>query len=174
VAVIDAPVLGSVPAVIEGSLKVLVGGDLETYQRLREILEVFGPTTYVGELGAGASMKLVANSTLGAAVVGLGEALALADRLGVPQDVALDTLSGGALGNAVQRTRAAIEADDYPPRFKLSLAEKDLRLVEDAAREAGIDLPLASAARAWFEDAVNAGRADEDYPAVIAHIRGEG
>jgi len=174
VGLLDAPVLGSVPAVIEGSLKVLVGGDRETYERLREVLEVFGPTTHVGELGAGASMKLVANSTLGAAVVGLGEALALADRLGVETTVALDILSGGALGNAVQRTRGAIESGAYEPRFKLSLAEKDLRLVQDAARAAGLDLPLAGAARAWFEDAANAGRGEQDYPAVIAHIRGEG
>jgi 3-hydroxyisobutyrate dehydrogenase-like beta-hydroxyacid dehydrogenase len=174
VEMLDAPVLGSVPAVIDGSLKVLVGGDRETYERSRETLEVFGPTTHVGELGAGASMKLVANSTLGAAVVGLGEALALADRLGVEQAVALDILSGGALGNAVQRTRGAIESGTYEPRFKLSLAEKDLRLVQDAARAAGLDLPLAGAARAWFEDAAKAGRGDQDYPAVIPHIRGEG
>lgn len=174
VGMLDAPVLGSVPAVIEGSLKVLVGGDREAYRRLRDVLEVFGPTTYVGELGAGASMKLVANSTLGAAVVGLGEALALADRLGVEQTVALDILSGGALGTVVQRTRASIERGQYEPRFKLSLAEKDLRLVEEAARGAGLDLRLASAARSWFEDAARAGQGERDYPAVVAHIRGEG
>ena len=174
VAMLDAPVLGSVPAVVEGSLKVLVGGERETFERLRELLETFGSVTYVGGPGAGASMKLVANATLGAAVVGLGEALALADHLGVEAGTALDILSGGALGNAVGRTRDAIQRGEYPPRFKLSLAEKDLGLVEVAARAAGLDLRMNRAALEWFEDAARAGRGEQDYPAVIAHIRGEG
>jgi 3-hydroxyisobutyrate dehydrogenase-like beta-hydroxyacid dehydrogenase len=171
VTMLDAPVLGSVPAVLEGSLKVLAGGEAETFERWRPLLETFGSVTHVGPLGAGASMKLVANSALGAAVVGLGEALALADALGVDRSVALDILSGGALGFAVGRTRASIESGDYPARFKLSLAAKDLRLVERAGADHGLELRLAAAARSWYEDAESAGRGDQDYPAVIPHIR---
>ena len=174
VTVLDAPVLGSVPAAEEGSLKVIAGGDPEVFARWREVLEVIGETTHVGPSGSGAAMKLVANSALGFAMAGLGEALALADHLGLEQATVLDILSGGALGVAIGRTRDAIESGDYPPRFKLSLAAKDLALVDDAGRRTGVELRLVGAARSWYDDAAAAGRAEDDYPAVIAHIRERG
>ena len=171
VAMLDAPVLGSTPAAEDGSLKILVGGERGEFERWRDVLEVLGSPTYLGELGAGAAMKLVANSALGAAMTGLGEALALADRLGIPQGLALDILSGGPFRVVIERTRDAIESGEYPPRFKLSLAEKDLGLVDQAAREAGLELRVAGAARSWFAEADAAGKGDLDYPAVIEHIR---
>ncbi|MEX2458985.1 MAG: NAD(P)-dependent oxidoreductase [Actinomycetota bacterium] len=174
VSLLDAPVLGSVPAAEEGSLKIIAGGDPDVFARWREVLEVIGQPTHVGPSGAGAAMKLVANSALGFAMAGLGEALALADRLGLDTGLVLDVLSGGALGVAIERTRASIESGEYPPRFKLELAAKDLGLVDDAGREAGLELRIAGAARSWYDDAAAAGRDQEDYPAVIDHIRRRG
>ncbi|MCA1726234.1 MAG: NAD(P)-dependent oxidoreductase [Actinobacteria bacterium] len=89
VSMLDAPVLGSTPAAEEGSLKVIVGGERDTFERWREVLEIFGRTTYIGGPGAGASMKLVANSALGFAMTGLGEALSLAAKdLGLVHEAA--------------------------------------------------------------------------------------
>jgi 3-hydroxyisobutyrate dehydrogenase-like beta-hydroxyacid dehydrogenase len=80
--IIDAPVLGSIPQATEGALSIFVGGTPEQFERWRAVLEAMGRPRHVGPLGAGAAMKLVANSTLGALMTGLGEALALADGLG--------------------------------------------------------------------------------------------
>jgi 3-hydroxyisobutyrate dehydrogenase-like beta-hydroxyacid dehydrogenase len=168
---LEAPVLGSTPAVEDGSLKVLAGGDEAAVDRWREVLEVFGPVTHIGPLGSGAAMKLVANSALGFAMTGLGEALSLADHLGVDQGTALDILSGGPLGVVIQRTRKQIEANDFPPRFKLALAAKDLALVQEAGTAAGAELRDNAAARSWFDDANRDGLGDLDYPAVIRYIR---
>jgi 3-hydroxyisobutyrate dehydrogenase-like beta-hydroxyacid dehydrogenase len=63
---LDAPVLGSVPQATEGTLKIFVGGDAEVFERCRPVLEAMGRPRHLGPLGAGAAMKLVANSTLGA------------------------------------------------------------------------------------------------------------
>jgi 3-hydroxyisobutyrate dehydrogenase-like beta-hydroxyacid dehydrogenase len=172
VEMIDAPVLGSVPQATDGSLKVFVGTTDEGFERWRRVLEAFGTPMHVGPLGAGASMKLVANSTLGALMSGLGEALSLAQGLGLEPSVVLDVLAESAIGVTVKSKRELIESGTFPPRFKLSLAAKDLRLVTEAAEAAGRDLRVARAARSWLEDADRAGLSELDYSAVTAHIRG--
>jgi 3-hydroxyisobutyrate dehydrogenase-like beta-hydroxyacid dehydrogenase len=174
VELVDAPVMGSVAEATDGSLRVVVGGSDEAVEGVRPILETFGSIRHVGASGAGAAMKLVANSTLGAAIVGLGEALALADALGLERSSVLDVLEGSNLSPVVRSKRESIEADRYPPRFKLSLAAKDLALVTQAAADAGLELRGAASTRSWFEEAEVAGQGDEDYSAVVRTILGGG
>jgi 3-hydroxyisobutyrate dehydrogenase-like beta-hydroxyacid dehydrogenase len=116
-------------------------------------------------------MKLVVNSAIGAVVSAVGESLALADALGLDENTALDVLEDSVIGPAVSRARASIDSGAYPPRFKLSLARKDLGLVTDAASHAGLNLRVAPAAREWLESARAGGLGDLDYTAVIAYIR---
>jgi 3-hydroxyisobutyrate dehydrogenase-like beta-hydroxyacid dehydrogenase len=172
VAVLDAPVLGSTPQAEAGQLSVFVGGPREAYERVEEVLGVLGSPRHVGGLGSGAALKLVLNSTLGAVLVGVGEALALADALGLDPAVTLDALEGAPVGATVKRKRQMIESGSYPSQFRLSLASKDLRLVTEAAERAGLSLELAALARRSFEEAERRGRGDEDYSALIAVLRG--
>lgn len=169
--VLDAPVLGSVPQATDGTLKVFVGGDAAVVERWRPVLETMGRPVHLGPLGAGAAMKLVTNSTLGALMTALAEALALADSFGLRREAVLDILAESPIGTTVRSKRANIESGAYPPNFKLALAVKDLRLVTEAAEKAGVDSRLAPAARAWLEDAERAGLGPLDYSAVIAHVR---
>lgn len=170
--VLDAPVLGSIPQATEGTLKIFAGGDPEVFDRCRPVLEAMGTPRHVGPLGAGAAMKLVANSTLGALMTGLAEALALADGLGLDEAAVLDILVESPIGVTAKGKRPLIESGVYQPNFTLGLAAKDLRLVTDAAEAAGVELRLAAAARSWFERADEHGLGDLDYSAVIAEVRG--
>ena len=170
--VLDAPVLGSVPQATEGTLKIFVGGDAEVFERSRPVLKAMGAARHLGPLGAGAAMKLVANSTLGALMTGLAEALALADGLGLEESAVLDILSESPIGVTAKGKRPLIESGVYQPNFTLGLATKDLRLVTDAAEAAGVELRLAPAARSWLERADEHGLGDLDYSAVIAEVRG--
>jgi 3-hydroxyisobutyrate dehydrogenase-like beta-hydroxyacid dehydrogenase len=172
VVLVDAPVLGSVPQATEGTLKIFVGGDEATVARCQPLLAAMGTPRRLGSLGAGAAMKLVANSTLGALMCGLAEALALADALGLEQQAVLDVLVESPIGVTARSKRPLIESGEYPANFKLALAAKDLGLVTAAADEAGLALRLAPAARAWLEEAAAAGLGELDYSAVVAHARG--
>ena len=169
---IDAPVLGGVHEAEASDLKVFVGGEKEQVDRARPLLEQFGTVWPMGPLGAGASMKLVANSTLLALLTALGEALALADRFGLEQGEVLDILSDSPIGDRVKAKRRFIESGAYPPSFKLALAAKDGSLVVRAAKAAGLELEVARAAAGWMAAAEEAGLGDLDYAAVIARIRG--
>jgi 3-hydroxyisobutyrate dehydrogenase-like beta-hydroxyacid dehydrogenase len=79
VAVVDAPVTGSVSAATEGRLKIFVGASDEDFERVRQILKSLGSVAHVGGSGAGAAMKLVANLALGTSITAVGEALGLAE-----------------------------------------------------------------------------------------------
>jgi 3-hydroxyisobutyrate dehydrogenase-like beta-hydroxyacid dehydrogenase len=170
ITLIDAPVLGSIPGAESGELQVFAGGEAEVVERWRPVLEEMGTVHHAGPLGAGASMKLVANSTLGALIASLGEALALGDALGLEERLVLDVLAQSPLAVTVRRKRKLIESGSYPPSFKLSLAGKDLGLVAQAAK--GVDLRVARASSSWLEAAEAAGLGDLDYSAVVANIRG--
>lgn len=170
--VLDAPVLGSIPQATEGTLKIFVGGGAEVFEAQRLVLEAMGTPRHLGPLGAGAAMKLVANSTLGALMTGLAEALALADGLGLEEADVLDILSESPIGVTTKGKRPLIESGVYKPNFTLALAAKDLRLVMEAAEAAGVELRVAAAARSWLERADEHGLGDLDYSAVIADVRG--
>jgi 3-hydroxyisobutyrate dehydrogenase-like beta-hydroxyacid dehydrogenase len=167
---LDAPVLGSLSEAESGALKIFVGGQGGLFERWRPLLSELGSPLHVGQLGTGAAAKLVANSTMLGVLGVLGEALALADALGLARDAAFEVLSKTPIAAQAERRRAALESDDYAPRFRLSLARKDADLIVDAAAAVGADLRLAAAARTWFAEAEDAGLGAEDYAAVLAHI----
>ncbi len=169
--VIDAPVLGSVPQATDGSLKVFVGAEADLYEEWAPVLEAFGTPIHMGPPGAGAAMKLVTNSILGALMSGLAEALTLADAFALDQSTVLDILAESPIGVTVRSKRENIESGRFPANFKLSLATKDLRLVTGTAQNAGLQLPLAMAARAWFELSDAEGLGPFDYSAVTARAR---
>lgn len=173
VSMVDAPVRGSVPQATGGHLDIFVGAAAEDFERVRPILETLGDVRHVGGPGSGASMKLVVNSVLGAAIVAFGEALALAKSLGLDRGTVVDVLAESPIGPVVQAKRALVEADRYPPSFKLRHAAKDMRLVCEASRGAGLDLREAPAAWSWLDEAAGLGSADLDFAAVVATILGE-
>jgi len=169
---LDAPVLGSRGEAESGTLRIFVGGPAELAERWTPLLSTLGSPLHVGPLGSGAAAKLVANTTLVGTIGVLGEALALAEGLGLSRAKAFEVLAATPLAGQAERRREAIEGGEYPPRFTLYLARKDAELVVAAAEEAGVDLRLTDAARRWLADADEAGWGDRDYSAVLAWILG--
>lgn len=169
---LDAPVLGSLSEAEAGSLRVFVGGPEDLARRWEPLFKDLGSPIHVGDLGMGAAAKLVANTTLVGALGVLGEAVALAEGLGLAQDKTFEVLAPTPMGAQAERRRDAIESGDYPRRFALELALKDADLIAGAATDAGVELRLTEAARSWFRDAVVAGLGERDYSEVLEHIRG--
>jgi 3-hydroxyisobutyrate dehydrogenase/2-hydroxy-3-oxopropionate reductase len=172
VEVIDAPVLGSVSNAVDGTLQIFVGGSEESFLRWTDVLAAMGTPIHLGPTGAGAAMKLVANSTLAGLMGIVGEALALADGFDLDQGRVIAALLESPIGPALSRKVDKIERDHFAPSFRLSLMLKDMRLVLDAARRRGVELKLAQGAEAWIERAESRGLGGHDYSAVIAQIRG--
>lgn len=169
VAVLDAPVLGSVPHAQAGTLAILVGGEQDVLDRCADVLEAMGTVRHVGPPGAGAIVKLANNAAGMSTMVCLGEVLALTDRAGLDPEAVLDAIGMGPLGSFVDRWRDKVTGRVSGVDFRLALARKDLALEEGEA--AGLRLTLSKAAAARCDEAISAGRAEQDNTAVVAYIR---
>jgi 3-hydroxyisobutyrate dehydrogenase len=167
-AYVDAPVLGTRKPAEDGELVVLASGADELEERCAPVFGAIGrQTRWFGPAGCGSRMKMVVNLWLIAIVEGAAEAIALAEGLGLDPRGLLATVAGGPLDSQyLQLKGKAIMERSLAPSFKLSLAEKDARLVLEAGEQAGVELPLARAVRDAFERAVELGHGDEDLAAV--------
>jgi len=167
---LDAPALGSVAEAETGTLKIYAAGEEPLVERWTPLLSTLGSVIHVGPVGAGSAAKLVANAVLVGVIGVLGEALAVAQGLNLPREVAFEVLETTALADQAKRRRPFVESGEYPPRFALSLARKDGDLILEAAASSGLDLRVTEAAREWLVDAEAAGLGDEDYSAVLVQI----
>jgi 2-hydroxy-3-oxopropionate reductase len=144
---LDAPVSGGEPAAIEGTLSIMVGGEAADFEAARLILEAVGSTiVHVGPAGAGQTVK-AANQLIVAGTIQLvSEAFVLLEACGLDTELAVSVLAGGLAGSTVlQRKSAGMRARNFAPGFRVDLHHKDLGIVLDAAREAGVAIPLGAA-----------------------------
>ncbi|HKA69294.1 MAG TPA: NAD(P)-dependent oxidoreductase [Actinomycetes bacterium] len=168
VAMVDAPVRGSLPQAEAGTLDIYAGGSEQDVARSRQALDVLGSVRQVGPLGAGAALKLAVMSVTVPMHVLLAETLTYAAELGLDRESVLDALDATAIAPLLQRARPALAADQ-PTQFALSLAAKDLRLSTGSAQGSEV-LSLAARARARLTDAEDAGLGDLDVTAILGRI----
>jgi 3-hydroxyisobutyrate dehydrogenase-like beta-hydroxyacid dehydrogenase len=173
VSLLDAPVLGSIPQARSGGLRILVGGDQETYQRCRDLLGLLGEPVHIGAAGSASALKLVLNAAVSPMMALLGEALALSDAFGLEEELVLDELARSRIGPLVRRKRAAITTGQFPPDSRLRLFAKDMNLAVQAGRVQGLPMRMTAEAGLLAGEAVAAGLADLDYAALVAFLRGD-
>jgi 3-hydroxyisobutyrate dehydrogenase-like beta-hydroxyacid dehydrogenase len=140
-------VSGSVPQVQTGTLTIMVGGDEEAYGRVERVLRELGTPTYIGQNGQGLVLKLAINISLVVQMLALAEGLLLADRSGIDRRLALEVMTGSAIGSPMLKARVPLVLD--PPAeawFSLGLVQKDIELARDMAERLGVALPTADRA----------------------------
>jgi 3-hydroxyisobutyrate dehydrogenase-like beta-hydroxyacid dehydrogenase len=172
---LDSPVSGSVPVVERGELLIMVGGDADALERARPVLEALSAKViHVGELGAGATMKLAVNALVHGLGVALAESLVLAERAGVERSTAYEVFaSGAAAAPFVLYKRAAFELpDETPVAFRLDLVAKDLDLILALAERVGAPMPQAASNRDEIGSALTAGLGERDMSVLAEYLRG--
>ena len=170
---VECPVGGSTVPAKEGKLFGLAGGARDDVSRAMPILEqLCRRIEHVGELGAGATMKLAINLPLLVYWQALGEALTICAPLKLAPDRLIDILSDTAGTPTAMKGRGAVIAKGLSgqPRgetaFGISAAKKDLATAMQFAASIGATLPVASSAAACFEEAEAAGLGDADATTV--------
>jgi 3-hydroxyisobutyrate dehydrogenase-like beta-hydroxyacid dehydrogenase len=173
---LDGPVSGSVPAAASGKLMFMVGGPPDGLDAARPILDVLGASVFhVGELGAGATMKLAVNAVVHAINVTLSESLVLAERSGVERSVAYDvfTASAGGAPFVGYKRAAFLEPESAPVAFSLELVLKDLNLIAALADRTGVPMRQAERNMEITRAAVEAGLGDRDMSVLAEVIRSQ-
>jgi 3-hydroxyisobutyrate dehydrogenase len=180
-AFVECPVGGSTGPAREGKLFGLVGGPPGDVSRAMPILEqLCRRIEHVGELGAGATMKLAINLPLLVYWQALGESLAICAPLKLAPDRLIDILSDTAGTPTAMKGRGAVIAKGLSgqPRgetaFGVSAAKKDLATAVQFAASMGAMLPVASSALACFEEAEASGLGDADATTIAVRWPGRG
>src|SRR3984893_8844661 len=165
---IDAAVSGSVPQVDQGSLVIFVGGEQETYQQCKPLLDVLGTNSfYMGASGMGTTMKLVVNTLLGLGMQALAEAIALGEKAGVEKELLLDVLGQTSVLTPGQKSKLEnVRREQYPTNFALSLMHKDFSLVLSQACDLSVSMPATAAAQQMSTAAMAKG-IDADFSIMI-------
>jgi 3-hydroxyisobutyrate dehydrogenase len=173
VILIDAPVSGSKEPAEKGQLTIFASGPDVVRSRLAPLFDALGQRTiWVGAVGAGSRLKLVANSWLGLGAEAVNTSVALARQLGLETDIVVDALSGSPLVSPWQAAKLQrIAQGDFSAQFALSLALKDLHLALEAAGDDRFRA-LSALADEW-QEVVERGLGDQDLT-VVAHALGEG
>lgn len=170
---LDAPVWGTKEKAAHGLLTILVGGDNSVVGRCREVLSLVGLNIlHVGDVGDGTKMKFVVTLMQGHMMEALSESLVLGDRLGFSSDQILEVLdAGGVASPLLHKKGRSMARGDFRRNLALKYVYEGLRKVKNAADITGTDLPGLDATLGVYEDAVEAGRGEEDFSAIIKVLR---
>jgi len=169
IAYLDATISGSSAQVRAGAVTLMVGGDAESFAASADIFESIGRQTFhTGPAGTGAKMKLVTNLVLGLNRAALAEGLAFAEALGLDPTLSLAVMRDSAAYSKTMDTKGErMIHGDFAPDARLSQHLKDVRLIVDIGRRAGLPMSLSAAHRAVLEDAEAAGCGELDNSAII-------
>jgi len=169
VILVDAPVSGSKGPAEQGQLTIFASGPEAIRSRLDPLFDALGRRTiWVGPVGTGSKLKLVANTWLALAAEALNVSVAFAHQLGLQTESVANALGDGPLVSAWQTAKLErIARGDFSAQFALSLALKDVRLALGDAGHERFEV-LATLAEEW-EDVVALGFGDNDLT-IVAQV----
>jgi 3-hydroxyisobutyrate dehydrogenase len=178
---VDAPVSGGTGGAKGGTLTFMAGGDAKAFAAAKPVLEAMGKKiVHCGDAGAGQAAKICNNMILGISMIAVGEAFALAEKLGLSHQALFD-VSSTSSGQCWALTSycpvpgpvpASPANNGYKPGFASALMVKDLTLAQDAANAAGAATPLGKHAQEIYKAFDAAGNGGVDFSGIIQHVRG--
>lgn len=149
---VDAPVTGAIDGAQSGNMSQFAGGNEETIEHIRPVMELMGPLYYMGPNGAGAVTKLASNQLWAIHATAMGEALVMMSKSGVDLSRAWKALKTGAAESwCMHHDAPSVFAGHYDPSFTLDFCMKDLNLIVDACDDAGVDAPITRHVKERFE-----------------------
>lgn len=169
-AMLDAPVSGSVSTLEKGQLSIMVGGEAEVLERVRPILEAIGPKViHIGANGQAVLMKTAINLNLAVQLTAFSEGLLIAEKGGIPRDVAIEAMLASVIASPSLAYRAPF-VFELPEEawFDVNMMQKDLLLALESGRAAGVPMPTTATVNELLSACRGLGLDKEDF-AVIYH-----
>jgi len=169
IAFLDAPVSGMEARAKDGTLTVMCGGQLKTFEAVRPHLELIGSKIlFMGPSGSGQLTKLINQLLFDINAAALAEILPMAVKLGLdPANVADVVNSGTGRSYASEFFVPRVLKGDFKSGYPMKAAYKDLVSAAEISANLGIPLPVLAAATATYQQALLKGHGDEDKGAMI-------
>ena len=180
VASVDAPVSGGTGGAKGATLTFMCGGEDKAFAAAKPVLGKMGKRiVHCGGGGAGQAAKICNNMILGISMIAVGEAFALAEKLGLSHQALFDVASTSS-GQCWALTSycpvpgpvpTSPANNAYKPGFASALMVKDLTLAQDAAKATGAATPLGKHAQEIYKAFDAAGHGGVDFSGIIQHVR---
>jgi 3-hydroxyisobutyrate dehydrogenase len=178
----DAPVSGGTAAAEAGTLAFMVGCEEADFAAVEDALKPMSRITVrAGDHGAGQAAKICNNMVLGISMIGVCEALALAEKLGLDPKKFFE-ISSQSSGQCWSLTSycpwpgpvpTAPSNRGYEGGFATAMMLKDLKLAQEAAAKSGAAAPLGAAAEGLYAVFDRLGYGGKDFSAILNLFRGE-
>lgn len=167
---LEAPFTGSKPAAEEKKTVYYFGGDAALIAELEPLLSLISETRFhIGTNQQAATLKLAMNLNIAAHMQGLAEALTMARRAGVADELFFTALAKNVSYSGVTRLKEPkLRAGDFSPQFSVKHLLKDLKLA--AHTVGGDEFPLLDTLQGCYHAAALNGLADEDISAVVKQL----
>ncbi len=168
---LDCPLSGTGAQARNKDLAVYASGPQAAYRKCTAIFDGFARTHfYLGDFGAGSKMKFLANLLVAIHNVSTAEAMVLGMKAGLDRDLMVKVLGDGAGSSRMLQVRGPMMAKgDYSDAtMKVSVWQKDMRIIDAFARELDCPVPLFAASAAFYNAAMAQGFAASDTAAVCA------
>ena len=161
---LDAPVSGGTEGARNGTLAIMVGGDVEVFTRVRPVFDSMGTTvTHFGATGSGQAAKATNQIMCAGIIQAVSEAMAFAKAEGLPLDKLIETLGKGAGSSWYFVNRAPnMVRNTFPAGFRVQLHQKDLIICHDMAARHGVQLPVVEMTLLHYRRLIEQGHGDED------------
>jgi 2-hydroxy-3-oxopropionate reductase len=166
---IDAPVSGGVEGAAAGRLTVMAGGSARGIERASLAIRAYAARVVrVGEVGSGQTAKLCNQAIVGAALLAVGEAVALARESGIDPARLPEILAGGwADSKVLQIFVPRMTSPDGTTIATLATLLKDIESVANLARDSGTPMPVGSAVQQTLRMAKILKMGDADFSAIV-------
>jgi 3-hydroxyisobutyrate dehydrogenase-like beta-hydroxyacid dehydrogenase len=170
---IEAPLSGSSQQIATGEATMLLGGESSAIDRHRALLQAISPLNiHAGPAGMGSKAKLATNLVLGLNRAALAEGMAFAEAIGIAPERFMELVMATPARSAAAEIKGPLMVQgDFAPRSRIRQHLKDVRLMLDAARKAGLPLPLSNAHADLMEAAVAAGDGELDNAGILRQLR---
>ena len=144
---VDAPVSGGPGAAAAGTLAIMAGGAEGAIAVIADVMAGLGKMTHMGPVGTGQATKLVNQTLVLTNYCVLAEALRLAQSHGVDARKIPEALKSGHAGsNLLAAAFPQMVDEDFAPRGFVRQVLKDLEMLQAAARDKHLAMPMASQA----------------------------
>jgi 3-hydroxyisobutyrate dehydrogenase-like beta-hydroxyacid dehydrogenase len=171
----DAPISGTTYTLGQGKASLMVAGDKAAFDRVEPVLLSIGPkVTYIGKQGLAVQMKVALNMTLVIEVIGFCEGVALAEKGGVPREVAIDAMLKSVVASPVLAYRAPLILEGHisdATYGNVKLQQKDMLLALTLGRKMGVPVPLGAAANEMLNACRGLGLEQNDFVTVYEVYR---
>ncbi|RYY78934.1 MAG: NAD(P)-dependent oxidoreductase [Moraxellaceae bacterium] len=167
---LDAPVSGQTIGAENGTLTVMVGGNIQALERARPAIEPFaGLIEYVGEAGSGFAVKAVNNMLLAVNLWAAAEGFTTLKAHGVDMQGALNCINASSgKSNATETVLPQrVFNRSFPNTFALNLLAKDTGIALDLVQRAKLPAPLLALTQSLIRAASDTSASDSDFSAAV-------